>query len=96
MPRGCARQLFDLENDPDEFRDLGADPPPEVAAMMEERLARWARRLSQRTTLSDAQIVAKRGRSGRQGVILGAWDEEGLSEEATMFYRRRPGPTPPD
>ncbi len=93
---GMRPQLFDMEADPDEFRDLGADPPPEVAAMMEERLARWARRLSQRTTLSDAQIEAKRGKSGRKGVILGAWDEEGLSDEAVKYYRRRPGPPLPE
>ena len=52
---GFRPMLYDLESDPNEFRDLGADP-----AFAGERrrlmavLAAWGLRLSQRTTLSGA------------------------------------------
>ena len=53
--------LFDLVNDPNEFEDLGESPRHEdVRAMMYERLFRWSRRHPQRTTRSDADILAMR------------------------------------
>lgn len=41
-------------------------------------LNRWARRQSQRTTISDAQIEARRGGSERKGILIGYWDEAEL------------------
>lgn len=84
--------LFDLENDPREFNDLGADPDHSaVVDMMYERLCRWARRPSQRTTRSDAQIAAMRGASDRKGVLLGIVREDEIDAELTSRYRGRPG-----
>ncbi len=79
---GFRPMLFDLEGDPQELVDLGADPAyePERARLL-DALNRWARRQSQRTALSDAQIVAMRGRSLRRGILLGFWDETELPDE---------------
>ncbi len=83
--------LFDLENDPEEFDDLGEDPAYEnVRAMMYERLFRWSRRHAQRTTRSDADIKAMRGSSRRKGVLLGLYDGNEVPAELTAKYRGKP------
>ena len=92
---GFRPMLFDLSADPQELRDLGADPEhAEVIAALHDRLHAWARRMSQRTTISDATIAARRGGSGRKGVLLGAWDEDDVSAEAMARYLGRAGPLP--
>jgi arylsulfatase A-like enzyme len=82
--------LFDLASDPDEFRDLGRDP---VHAGERDRLgallAEWGLRLSQRTTLSDGQIKAKRGQSLRRGILIGVWQESDIPEELWSEYLGR-------
>jgi len=79
---GFRPMLFDLENDPQELVDLGADPAHEAErARLLEALNLWARRQSQRTALSDEQILAMRGRSLRKGILLGFWDETELPDE---------------
>ncbi len=89
---GFRPMLFDLETDPDEFRDLGGDPDhADVAAMMAERLAAWARRPSQRTTRSNAEIEAMRHGGGRTGILIGLYDDAEVDPELTQAYRGRPG-----
>jgi hypothetical protein len=76
--------LFDMETDPEEFHDLGASPAhAEVIALMYERLGQWARRMSQRTTCSDAQILAGRGASRRKGILLGLYDGSEVAPDMT-------------
>lgn len=88
---GMRPQLFDMATDPQEYVDLGESPDHAgIIALMYDRLARWARRLSQRTTRSDAQIVAERGRSPGRGVTLGVWDDTDLPAHLTQFYRGKP------
>lgn len=90
---GMRPQLFDMQEDPCEFVDLGESPAHrEIIDMMHERLGRWARRLSQRTTRSDAQIVAERDRSPKRGIVLGVYDEEEVPAPMTQAYRGRPRP----
>ena len=85
--------LFDLENDPDELVDLGNDPAHQgVRAEMADHLSDWARRLSQRTTMSPEQIVAERARSPSHGILLGAWDENETPPDQLKIYGTRPGP----
>ncbi len=80
--------LFDLKNDPNEFEDLGEDPAYEdIRAMMYERLFRWSRRHAQRTTRSNADIMAMRGSSRRKGVLLGLYDGNEVPAELTAKYR---------
>jgi arylsulfatase A-like enzyme len=92
---GMRPQLFDMQTDPDEYVDLGQSPDhASIIALMQDRLGTWARRLSQRTTRSDAQIIAERGRSGGRGVTLGVYDEGDLPAALTQFYRGTPRPDP--
>ncbi len=87
---GFRPMLFDLENDPNEFDDLGDDPAYEqVRSMMYDRLFQWSRRHAQRTTRSEADILAMRGRSRRRGVLLGVYDGSEVSPELTEKYRGR-------
>lgn len=84
---GFRPMLFDLAADPNEFTDLGASAEHgTVVASMYERLAQWARRSSQRTTLSDEQIVARRGRSRRKGILLGVYDGSEVDRELIGKY----------
>lgn len=77
---GLRPQLFDLHNDPDELRDLGADPA--YAGIREEHMGylfEWLRGLKRRTTISQEEI-AQRGERFRYGeaesvklVPIGVW-----------------------
>ena len=79
--------LFDMENDPEEFFDLGQDPEyEEIIALMYERLGKWGRRMSQRTTLSDEQIIAGRGKSRRRGILPGAYEAKDVDPEWPVKY----------
>ena len=79
---GFRPMLFDMQNDPHELEDLGAHADyQEIIELMYERLGRWARRMSQRTTLSDAAIKAKRGRDAEQGVFIGLYDGSEIPEK---------------
>lgn len=79
--------LFDLENDPNELVDLGTSKRhAAVRSMMFDRLSQWARRLSQRITMSPHDVKVEKARSARRGIVLGAWDETELPAEFTQCY----------
>jgi len=80
---GFRPMLFDLKADPDELTDLGADPAhAPVIARMERLFFDWARRTSQRTTISDAQIAGKDATIGeaQAGILIGYRNEDELRE----------------
>ncbi len=79
--------LFDMQNDPQELRDLGDDPAyASEHARLDGALRQWQFRLSQRTTRSEAQVIAGRGRSLRRGVLIGVWDESEVPDELWSGY----------
>lgn len=85
--------LFDLVNDPDELNDLGGDPNyAEIVERFLKRLSAWARRPSQRTTVSGEELIARRsGNSGQVGIFIGVFDERDLPRgviEKTVTPRR--------
>jgi arylsulfatase A-like enzyme len=85
---GFRPMLFDLQTDPQELADLGADPAHEgERRRLAAELAEWGLRLSQRATRSDAEIAAARGKSLRTGILVGVWDESELPEELWGAYR---------
>lgn len=85
--------LFDLQNDPDELIDLGADPQhAQVVAAMYDKLFRWTRRVSQRTTRTEAELVDLRHSLRRRGVVLGVFDETETAQDLTVAYRGRTAP----
>jgi arylsulfatase A-like enzyme len=88
---GHRAMLFDMESDPDELADIGGDPHHQpVLDVMYERLGRWARRMSQRTTISDQQIGNMTGRSRRKGILVGLYDGSEVDEELLKTLRGKP------
>lgn len=85
---GFRPMLFDLQADPNELNDLGADPDHAVVIeRMYGRLCDWAMRPSQRTTVSNQDIVDLRSYSIRRGVVLGVYDETEIDSELVEKYR---------
>lgn len=85
---GFRPMLFDLETDPEEFEDLGESPEHgDIRDMMYERLGAWSRRLSQRTTLSDEEVLAMSGKAVRKGVLLGLYEGDEVEPELTVKLR---------
>ncbi|MEP3333633.1 sulfatase-like hydrolase/transferase [Sedimentitalea sp.] len=90
---GHRPMLFDLANDPDELNDLGeCDEHADVIAEMYGKLFTWARRPSQRTTRSAAQLVEMRTKSRGRGIVLGVYDENDVPLDLTVRYRGRKAP----
>jgi arylsulfatase A-like enzyme len=89
---GFRPMLYDLATDPQEFRDLGEDPAASAECeRLADRLATWGLRLSQRTTMSEKQIVKMRGKSQRRGILIGVWDERELPDDLWSGYRGETG-----
>ena len=90
---GMRGQLFDKQNDPLELVDLWNCPEhAQIISMMSERLASWGRRVSQRTTFSDAQVLTERNRSGGRGIALGLYEGTEIAESMIPYYRGKPRP----
>lgn len=85
---GFRPMFFDLETDPDEFHDLakGGAEHPEMARLY-EHLAEWGRRMSQRVTMSEQDILGMRGKSIRKGILPFMYDGSEVSEDLTQRYR---------
>jgi len=85
---GIRPMLFDMEADPNELVDLAVDPAfGDVIDMMYERLGKWARRMSQRTTKSEQDILDMRGKSLRKGILPFLYDGSEVGEELLVKYR---------
>ena len=77
-------QLFDLENDPNELNDLGADASmSEVIAEMQQHLITFLLRRKSRITLGGEQIDHMVGGNNREkrGIYIGFYEEADLPEE---------------
>ena len=89
---GFRPMLFDLQNDPDEFNDLGDSAEhAEIIALMYDRLGKWGRRMSQRVTVSDDQINAARTGGKQVGILIGVYEPDEVPPAASSKYR---GPVP--
>jgi arylsulfatase A-like enzyme len=74
---GYDPQLFDLDSDPDEFRDLGTDPAQaETRAELHERLFAWLRARRMRITISEDTVRKRTGGAPTRGIIIGEWTPE--------------------
>ncbi len=73
--------LYDLETDPDEFIDLGADEEySNEITRLSGAMFDWARRQHNRVTLSDEKIDNDMCHDDAvEGVYLGFWDEQELA-----------------
>ncbi len=79
---GFRPMLYDLERDPNEFFDLGADPAHEAErARLKAALFDWALRDHNRITMPDARIAAyNRASQLKAGILIGYWDEAELAQ----------------
>jgi arylsulfatase A-like enzyme len=85
---GFRPMLFDMKSDSQELHDLGDSPEhAEAIDTMYERLGTWARRPSQRTTMSETQLVAGRGKGRRKGIVQGLYDGSEIEAELLTKYR---------
>ena len=75
--------LFDLENDPNEYVDLGRSPEhAETRAAMHNALADWSLQYRQRETVSEERARHMTGLEDKLGVLIGYWNEEDVKEPA--------------
>ena len=88
---GFRPMLFDLENDPQELRDLGADPAyADVRQRFDRRAgANGALRLVAALTRSEQQMRNMRGSADKRGVLIGVWDESDVPDEMWKGYLER-------
>lgn len=87
---GFRPMLFDQRTDPDEVKDLGADETyRDQIDRLYDCLGQWGRRMAQRVTMSDGDIIAARGASMRKGIIPFLVDGSELPPEFTEKYRGR-------
>jgi hypothetical protein len=85
---GIRPMLFDLETDPDEFFDLAkTEEYNEEIDRLYGFLAQWGRRLAQRVTKSEDDIINMRARSSEKGILPFLIDGSEVPEELTTFYR---------
>ncbi len=79
---GFRPMLHDLQSDPDELSDLGADPHyEEVRVRLRDELLAWALRDHTRITMPDERIAPYAGRKQLEaGILIGYWDERELVE----------------
>jgi arylsulfatase A-like enzyme len=67
-------QLFDLQNDPDEFNDLGADPAyASVRERMQNKLFDWLRQRRIHPTVSHESMAAWTRKEEQAGIHIGVW-----------------------
>jgi arylsulfatase A-like enzyme len=88
LAEGYRPMLFDLQTDPHEFVDRGADPALEAErTRLREALFAWARKPRQRATVPDRlmETTPVQQRITQQGVLIGYWDEAELEEARTSF-----------
>ncbi len=87
---GFRPMLFDLEADPDELEDLGANAEHlDTINRLTEALNKWARRPAQRTTISIAKLTENRTKQSTKGVMIGVVTEDDVPPELTVHYRGR-------
>ncbi len=85
---GFRPMLFDLQSDPEEFHDLAkGDGHGAEIDRLYGYLADWGRRMSQRVTRSEAQIIASRGSSARKGVLPFLVDGSEAPEPLVARYK---------
>ena len=85
---GFRPMLFDLATDPNEYVDLAkAGSHADDIARLYEHLAKWGRRMSQRVTVSDDQLAARRRGTDRVGILPFLVDGSEVSDELTARYR---------
>ena len=78
---GYRPMLFDLENDPNEFEDIGGDDRfAEQRDELMKLIFKWTRKHHNRITISDEQIRQQAGVEFFKGIQIGFWDDEDVQD----------------
>ena len=87
-PPASGRCCTICETDPNEFRDLGADPACEDRAAPSDGCAQrlGAAPLPAHHASPTQQIRDRRGKSQRRGILIGVWDESDVPDELWSKY----------
>jgi arylsulfatase A-like enzyme len=77
---GFRPMLYDLENDPEELRDRGADSACSAeCARLKDALLAWSLRDHNRITMPDARIAGySEAAQLKAGIVIGFWDQPEL------------------
>ncbi|MGI3168553.1 alkaline phosphatase family protein [Pseudooceanicola sp. C21-150M6] len=76
---GFRPMLYDLKSDPEELRDLGADPAHAAERdRLEKMMLRWSLQHHNRVTISDEVIAQRSDGELRRGYVIGFWDQAEL------------------
>ena len=59
--------------------------PGDAVADCYDKLFDWARRCAQRVTVSDRQLLDRRGRTRRRGIVLGIADDAAAEENSEIL-----------
>ena len=66
--------VFDLQNDPQEFQDLGQDAGyADVRQRMSDKLPERLTSRRNRVTMTDATVYGFRGGEDSAGIVIGKW-----------------------
>ena len=72
--KGFAPQLFDLTNDPDEFKDLGQSPKDyKIREEMKELLLKRLIDRKNRVAATDGFVLKNRDYSKEDDIMIGVW-----------------------
>jgi arylsulfatase A-like enzyme len=88
---GYRPMLYDLESDPQEFIDRGADPScADVIARLQSALFDWALHSNNHITTSNEKIAtyAEKQLQVKNGFLIGIWDEAELAAIQEEIERR--------
>jgi arylsulfatase A-like enzyme len=84
---GFRPMLYDLQSDPQELFDLGADPAhQDVRDRLEKVMNHWARHPRNRTTITDEDFRKTAENELDGGFYIGFWDQADVNDaEAEGF-----------
>ena len=83
--------MFDLQKDPMELNDLGDNSEyANIIDLFMNRLSQWARRPSQRTTVTDKNLIAYRDHGPEEvGIFIGVYGEDDMPPDVIAKTRNR-------
>jgi len=78
---GFKPMLFDLQEDPQEFSDLGRDDGyVAIRGQLSEQMLDWSAGLKNRVTVSQETFVQRAGKADGVGILIGYWQQEDVPE----------------
>ena len=78
---GFNPMLFDLQEDPQEFSDLGTDPGySAIRGQLSEQMVDWSAGLKNRVTVSQETFGKQLNKAEQVGILIGYWHQEDVPQ----------------